>query len=441
MGYLERLITTKNYLLLTNVVLVFFLILFSNLKLIPLHAGDFIFAALLVLFFALYRPGWCFLFFIGMLPLENINLAPAEWHLFIRPYQFFGVLIIVAIIIRFLTKRLFFKLIKPAWYDWLIFIFVFAGFLSVIGAPEKIISLKLSVILGSFAALYFLARNYIQTIDDLQRVIPFFVSSSIIVVLYGIWQNWAYLHNLAHFEVMPGRPNATFTEPDWLGMFLVLLTSVIYIFIYYFHVIASEAKQPRDCRVVPRRLGTPRNDVSIFIFLIFTFILLILTVSRSAWLGALITAFMFLFAIWTKLRLRNWRWREVLNIKLKILASLIIAIVIVYVFHLTNFQLFNPVESVGTGLQKITISCKRSDCFPPETINNIENLETCGCQHINLEEIDQERSLGYSVLEVYRKDPNVQTRNEIYRKSIAEIKKHPVLGIGWGNINNILGRD
>jgi O-antigen ligase len=44
-------------------------------------------------------------------------------------------------------------------------------------------------------------------------------------------------------------------------------------------------------------------------------------------------------------------------------------------------------------------------------------------------------------MEIYRQDPNVQTRSEIYQKSWNEIKKHPILGIGWGNIGSILGKD
>ena len=43
--------------------------------------------------------------------------------------------------------------------------------------------------------------------------------------------------------------------------------------------------------------------------------------------------------------------------------------------------------------------------------------------------------------EISRNDPNVQTRSMIYQKSWNEIKNHPILGIGWGNIGSVLGRD
>jgi O-antigen ligase len=35
----------------------------------------------------------------------------------------------------------------------------------------------------------------------------------------------------------------------------------------------------------------------------------------------------------------------------------------------------------------------------------------------------------------------VNIRAEIYKKSWQQIKTHPVLGIGWGNIGDVLGKD
>jgi hypothetical protein len=147
------------------------------------------------------------------------------------------------------------------------------------------------------------------------------------------------------------------------------------------------------------------------------------------------------------LRFKNWQWKEVIKIKLGILVSLSIAIAFVYLFHLTNFQLFNRVQSTGTGLQKITISCNsdRRDalqCVSTDTVvRDISELEKYNCRFINLEDIEKEKAEGNKILEIYRQDPNIQTRSEIYRRSWTEIKNHPVLGIGWGGISNILGRD
>jgi O-antigen ligase len=58
-----------------------------------------------------------------------------------------------------------------------------------------------------------------------------------------------------------------------------------------------------------------------------------------------------------------------------------------------------------------------------------------------LEEIENEQSVGYFITTVYRNDPNISIRHEIYEKTIHEIQNHPVTGIGWGSIASVLGTD
>ena len=486
----------KYYLLAGNILLVAALIILSNLKIVPLRTGDFAFFAVITLAFALYRPGWAFLFFVGTIPLENINLAPESLGIAIRPYQFVGALAITALLIRFFSKRLFFKPAKFNLADWLVIVLVAAGFLSAFAAvgAKNFLPLRLAVIFASFAALYFLARNYIQTLDDLKKVLPFFLSSGAVVTFYGIWQNWRFTRNLPNFEVMPGRPNSVFSEPDWLGMYLVLLISIVYVLIYYY------IKQVQSSRLnrmflekqthsqYPDSLDTFTNKqdfpelsgsgetpepaldqilnlnpiyhlpftnyfsvFGIYVLLNIFLVLLVITVSRSAWLGAFAATFIFLFVIFTNLKFspKEWRWKETFYLKLKILASLLVALAAVYVFNLTDFQLFNRAKSTGTGLQKITVACE-PDCnvetrqclVSTETIiSNISELEQYDCRHINLEEIESEKAKNNIIAEIYREDPNVNIRGEIYRKSWQEIKKHPIMGIGWGSIGSVLGQD
>ncbi|HAT73414.1 MAG: hypothetical protein US30_C0001G0046 [Candidatus Moranbacteria bacterium GW2011_GWF2_36_839] len=437
----------KSWLILVNVALVLFLIIFNNLGIIPLRIGDFVFFAILTLFLALYRPGWAFLFFIGTIALENINLAPTELGIAIRPYQFIGALTITAIIIRLLSGKLNFKLMKPKRCDWLIVIIGISSFLSIANAENKIISLKLSIILVTFVALYFLVRNYIQNLEDLKKVIPFFLSSSLVVVIYGIWQNIWFLRGLNGFEVMPGRPNATFSEADWLGIYLILVISVLYGLVYSRHSERSEAESKNLLfnNTKTKQFADPSYSLrmtGLFIFLTLSFILLILTVSRSAWLGAFAVTFIFLFTIFTNLKFypKHWQWKKTIQMKLIIVPALLVAIGAVYIFHLTNFQLFNRVQSTGSGMQKITVSCD-GNINLPENIDSVLELKKYSCQHINLEEINLEKSQGKYVTEIYRKDPNVSIRAQIYQKSWQEIKNHWVLGMGWGSIGKILGED
>jgi hypothetical protein len=445
--FIKDLNKTKLYLIIANVCLVFFLILLNNLKVIPLRTGDFVFFAILALAFALYRPGWAFLFFVGTIALENINLAPENLGIAIRPYQLLGALIILAVAIRFFSKKLYFKLPKLEWQDYTLLLVALSGFLSIINSTDKITSFKLAIIFATFFTLYYLVRVYIQNSEDLKRIIPFFISSGIVVIFYGIWQNWRFMHNLANFETMPGRPNGTFVEADWMGMFLVVFISVMYALLYKISNFQfpisnknhNDQIQNEELPVASYRLLITK--AFLFFLLTSSFILLVLTVSRSAWLGAIFATIIFLIAIFTNFKLRDWQWKKTIQIKLGIIGSLIIAVAIVYIFHLTNFQLFNRIQSAGTGLQKITISCKLgySEIIPEEV--NTSELEKYRCRHINLEEIEIEKLKGNIVTEVYRKDPNVNIRSEIYRKSWEEIKNHPILGIGLGSISSVLGKD
>jgi len=443
----------KTYLLGANILLIFFLILLSGFGVLPIpKIQDFIFFAVIFLIFALYRPGWAFLFFIGTIALENINLAPEIIGITIRPYQFIGGLATLAVLIRIIFRRVNFELPKFRMIDWAVVVFAVSGFVSVLGALNRGVSFKHSVIALSFTALYFLTRIFIQNPEDLKRVIPFFLSSSCVVTLYGIWQNIRFNQGLNNFEAMPGRPNATFAEADWLGMYLVLLIAVIYALVYYFSEVQNDgellnSKSQTNSKFKIQNLSL----LFLYILLSLSFILLILTVSRSAWLGAVAVAVAYLSIIFTQLKFnpKEWQWKKTLNIKIGILISLAIAIGAVYFFQLTTFQLWNRAGSTASGLQEITISCNnasRSECLAVPIkdklfLNNVSELEEYCCRHIDLEDIEKETNLGRFVTVANRPDPNINVRAQIYQKSWETIKTNPILGIGWGNSGSILGRD
>jgi len=455
------------WLILANILLVFFLILLSNTEVLPFkNWGDFGFFAAVTFIFALYRPGWAFLFFIGTIMLENINLAPKSLGINVRPYQFIGALTIIAVLIRLVSRRLNFSPPKMNWSDKAIIVFAAAGFVSVLGAVDKSLSLKYSVIILSFAALYFLVRLFIQNIDDIKKILPFFLSSSAVVILYGIWQNARFMSGLESFETMPGRPNATFAEADWLGMFLVLILAVVYSLIFYFYKTGDNAKarilnfefRISNKNSIKKLFNLKLNQNSkfkiqnSFLYLLLTtcYILLILTVSRSAWLGAIGVSIMYcVLCIIYFLKSKNVKllWIPCLAGRQAACAGMTFAVAfgIVAIFNLTNFELGNRLQSAGSGLQKITVSCadkqQAKELQQLQQIKHLEQLEHFSCRHINLENIEKEKAAGNAVVEIYRNDPNVNARSEIYRKSWEEIKKRPVMGIGWGNISEILGTD
>ncbi len=430
--------TTKIYLVLANIILVIFAIWFSNVGFLPFkNLGDFAFFAILALILGLYRPGWTFVFFIGALVLENVNLMPKEIGLMLRPYQFFGLITIIALMIQFVSKRLAFPLPKFQRHDGVLLIFAAAGFLSSMGALQKGMSFKQSVVALSFVALYFLTRVYVQSLDDLKRIVPFFLSSGMIVTVYAIWQNVRFLVGSNSFEVMPGRPNGTFTEPDWFGIYLVFMLAMLFVLIYQ----------------------NKKNKwlLSGYLFLtILTMISLILTVSRSAWIGAIFVVIVFLkFNLLEKcgtdncetrngwrnfldiFKMQKWQWRQAGTQLLFVL--FVVGVGLLLSMPLTHFQVANRAVSTG-GLQKITISCPGNVAHAvPYVVKNLNDI--LPCKHINLEDIASEKAVGNIIMEVSRPDPNVNIRKEIYQKSWEQIKKHPVLGLGWGGISSILGSD
>ncbi len=441
-------LTPVSVLLVVNILLVGGLILLANLGGLPIvGVGNFAFFAVLALLFALWRPVWAFWLLVGLVPLEVVNLAPVEVGLAVRPYQLMTGVLLVALVVHFVADRLSRKL--PTWRlaDTAVVVFVLAGFVAAVGGSLDVGSaLKQAVIVGSFALLYFLARYFVRGPVSARRPFWFLFSSVSVVVLYGIWQNWRFAQSLAHFEIMPGRPNATFSEPDWLGIFTVFAIAIVCAIIYHFAQIARKGIDIK-MEVVKK--------IALFALLSALFTLLIITVARSAWVGAAAVVMVFgLVAIW-----RLWvvgrftqlsAWRPLIVSFAQIAGAFVLAIGIVNFANLTTFELANRAVST-TGAQEITVSCADKNAtenlrkfvgeLPQRKLENIAQLEKFKCKHINLEEIDSERALGKEVLKVPRNDPTVAIRADIYTQSWELIRANWLLGIGWGGAGQFLGTD
>lgn len=452
--YLEK-NSAKIYLVSANIILVIFGIWFSNVGLLPFaNLGDFAFFVVLAFLLGLYRPSWTFAFFIGTLALENINLAPQNVGFSLRPYQLFGFISIVSLAIHWSVKRMIFSLPKWKWFDALPIFFLIGGFMSSLAATNHGAAFKQAIVAVSFAALYYLSRAYVQTFADLKRIAPFFMSSGLIVAMYSIWQNVRFLSGKMSFEIMPGRPNATFTEPDWLGIYLVFLLSVMFAVIFYFSkrnqkssVSCHQSSEANEKILITddRLLMTKKNTLLIlfYINLILIITSILLTVSRSAWLGAFLVTVGFLKIILTggNWKISKWNWKDFAWHSLFTSTALAACLLITTGIPLTNFQIFGRAQSTG-GLQKITISCNNETSLNSESvIGGIDELSNFGCKFINLEDIEKEKAQGSKVFEIRRPDPTVGIRAQIYQKSIEQIKNHSIFGIGWGSITNILGKD
>lgn len=410
------------------------LVALSFTPVFPLDPVNFIFFSFVGLLGALYRPAWALLLLIGMLPYEIINVAPANDWLMLRPYQWLLVLLILALLIRFAWKRLPLETLTFTRWDAFLLVLAGAAGISALGSATPAPALKLSVILFSFLLLYFVCRLYLRTSHDASKVLPFLFSSFLVVACYAILQNILFLEGRESLEVMPGRPNATFAEADWLGGYLAVMITGI-----------SALLLTPIVRISLATARLTRATLSLLLFLGFT--ALIISVSRSAWLAAgagLALAFTLSLRqahFLTAYRQKEWGGlQEILLRNLSVLAPFLMALLVVSVSGLSPFDLRDRGQSVGSGSQTITVACDTVVALP-EKIDSLETLSLFGCVHIRLEEVTERERAGQYVTRVARSDPNVDIRLAIYEKAMGVLREHWFAGIGFGSIAQSIGTD
>lgn len=397
----------------------------SGTGLLPLGMADFIFLLLITSLFSAYRPGWVFLLLVSVLPIEIVNLAPAMFGADIRPYQFLMVSIFLGLGIRFITRREMPGMPRLVPADILLALMPVGSLFAAVNAPDPGAALRFSVILFSFYALYVLCRIYIRSSEDVSRILPFVVLSGLLTALFAIFQNVFFLSGQVSGEVMPGRPNAGFPEPDWLGGFLVVIATIILGGAYRLGFRKAGASD-----ILRTKLG-----ISLFLGLLLVLLALVLAVSRSAWLGLFASLLVFVIFLFLRKSVRP----ALFSVGFFVVAT-IVSLLVTFRIPLTNFDLSGRAGSIGSGRQTITVSCE-GIVELPEHIEDVTELAPLGCRHIYLEEISAELAFGRFVAEIDRDDPNVSIRKDIYTQSLERIREHPVLGIGWGSITETLGTD
>lgn len=418
------------------------IVLFNN-GVLPLRDGDFLFFAFIGLLAALYRPGWVFLLLVMMLPFEAINVAPAGFGIALRPYQFLAALLTVSLMIRFVTRRSAFLLFRFRWFDVLPIVMVFGAFIASVNASHPSVAIKTAVILCSFLLLYYLGRYFVETREDIGKIWPFFVATTSVIIGYAVWQNIRFAINLPGFETMPGRPNATFTEADWLGGFLLLGwsfgLSALFSLLRKPELISLDGSVWSACVSTMKTILRKPIYWKIVSGLSVVAVALVLTVSRSAWVGAI--AVLIIGKGLTYFFQRSWerRFADAAIFSGTGFVAIVCALIVVGTFHLTTFDIFGRVASTA-GEQEITVACDTAVALP-RTLQSMSQLTQNGCWHINLEDVSAETASGNFVMTVLRPDPNVSIRREIYAKTFEVIRDHPVLGIGWGSITSYLGTD
>jgi hypothetical protein len=415
-----------------------------NVEIFPWAWWDFSFFAVLAFLITLYRPGWAFLLFLVLLPLETVDIAPEGLGVSLRPYQLLGAWIAGAVVLRAAAGRLSFSLVRPSGGDVLVGAIVIGGFLAAGSAPEQALAFKQALVVLSFGILYWVGRQFLYNAADVWIAAPFFLVSGVWVSVYALWQNVRFTRGAEAFEVMPGRPNAFFAEADWLGMYLVVLMSVVYAMLFAFgRQEGAESRRPPVSRKERWFVWCRENGwlkMLLWVLLVAIVMALVLSVARSAWLGAAASTVLFAGAAAVRGYKEEKGWRVGGGYAIGVGLALAVSIGLIHIFQLTSFELLNRAQSTASGLQKITIACEE-DGAVPEQVATVEELASYGCAHINLEEIEAARASGKTVREIYRNDPNVDIRKRIYQTVFSMIGEHPVLGIGWGGASRFLGSD
>mgnify|MGYP000144333244 CR=1 FL=1 len=404
------------------------LILLFIFGVLPLGTADFVFFLFLSILATMYRPGWMFLLLLSVLPLEIVNMAPTTFGIDIRPYQFLEVSMLVGLLVRGLLKKTLPPFPSLGFGDAFLLAIPAGAFLSIFVSDTPETSFKLALVLSSFGGIFLLARLYIQSKEDVYRVFPFIFASGLVTLGFSLFQGIRSTLSLDAFEVMPGRPNALFPEPDWLGMYIVFFGALIFslgIWLY-------GHRRQEENHSARRGMG------AVFFFaLALVFTVLLLTVSRSAWLGMF--ASLIIFGGISTYIYRNVRFFWILVAQ--VAGSFLLALLFVIFIPLTAFDLSGRAGSIVSGDQKITVSCDSKDTALPRVLHDMSELSKNNCRHIDIEQIEAEKAAGHAVLTIFRPDPNVEIRKDIYTTSIQKIKEHPYLGIGWGGISAILGTD
>ncbi len=424
-------LSTKALLLAVDVFVVTLTIVFWQVGVLPVtQVRVFGFFAALLFFFALYRPRWAFWFFVGMLPLDVINIAPEVLGIHVRLYQLVGAALIGAIAVRAVSGRAVRRMFRWRWWDSAAMVFAASAMVAATFAVHPRSALLQAAIVSSFVAWYFLARYFVRGPLTARMPLAFFLGSGGVVTVYGIWQSWRFVRS-GVAAVMTARPNATFAEPDWFGIFLVFASALLYAVLY-----AMRVRYGAVMTLYNKRQWALYGALWSGLLLVYS--ALIVTVARSAWVGAFAVATISLVFF---LMRRDWRgllWHGV-----GVIVVAVGALGVVAVFSLTTFDIGDRAHSAGNGMQTITVACQDTDSAVALAqrgqIDNVGQLAIFGCRHIMLEEIVQRRAEGMVIVQTVRPDPSHGVRRAIYIKTLTFLAQRSwrenVFGSGWGQVD------
>ena len=372
----------------------------------------------------LLKPRWGMIFLVFTTVLDNVSLLGA------RPYQWLVFLIVTTWIVLFhinyFSKKqgagdniivALFKDFKNYWKHNRAFALVLAllflsSLIGIINAPNQAFSLKQAVVLAFALVIAFLVNRRAQENSQQFQVMSWaFILASIPVGLFALYQNIAHEYGFDSFEVMPARPNSTFYEPDWLGIYVAF---VLVLLVYQLMLRGNVFKAAEN------RAKTLAQCFGIWMLFLLNTIVLIISVARASWVaitGAFLGFFGLAFVALIFKKIPAKTFFRVLQVTLGWVLATGLALILIHFLNLTRFNLKDRVLSIVNQEHIVTMAEKDGVKIK-----------------IDLEEINFYQEQGWLISEEKIEDENVTARFSAYANNWELAQKHWLLGQGQGSI-------
>lgn len=417
------------FLLLASSVFVVLIVLYA-MGMTPFPAWSFWAASVPLAFFAFLYPSEGMKLIVMMLPLEAVVFDSGLFDAQFRLYQILSVGVGTGYAQLFFSQTKTSRRFRLLWIDWVVILLCMVVLAGAVVNGGGMPDLKIAVVFLFCVLLYGVSRVSIRSLSDIRGWMPYIVGPVFFSSVFVIVQSFLFEKGWLANHVMDARPHGTFPEADWLGGFLALGVACLVAALFGL-----------------RRGGIIERNVLLGRFLVvecllFAFIALVLTVSRSAWVAG--AAAVAIFALSLIFCFGPRRAASQLGSSFNYLgllaALLFFATGIISVLGLSRFDFGNRLGSAVTGEQKITIAC-RDAAQIPSSIGSVDDLAARGCLHIGLEERELYVEKGYVIGSTVRPDPNTGIRMRIWSQAVSLIGDNPLTGIGWNAAGKELGTD
>jgi len=229
----------------------------------------------------------------------------------------------------------------------------------------------------------------------LKAVMAGIMVGTVLNMIFALYQTLAFKFGLPDFMVFEGRVNGFLPEPNWFA-------------IWHSAVLAL---------LIPMTFFTPhwfarRWQPIWWLLIFFNLVVIILSLTRASWLALFVMGIVFyVLLVWPA----RYAVRTALTHASKMAGLLLGAVVLIELFSLTQFSLYERAESI---LSRTTT-----------------HYETTSGETITKEEAKNRDD----VVKKNVRDVNVASRIEDYQTSLQLAREHPFFGIGFAGYKERVG--